>query len=73
MKQILFTISTFIKNESFYFKQFKFSAPGIFTVLTSFALLMAGCQKQGFDSSSQNQDISNASISKNVSKQVLPF
>jgi hypothetical protein len=73
MKQVLITISTFIKNERFNFKQFKFSAPGIFTVLISFTLLIAGCQKQGFDSSSQNQVISNASINKNVKKQVLPF
>ncbi len=73
MKQVSITISSFIKNDNLNFKQWKFFRRDIFIGLASFALLMAGCQKEGFDSSSQNQVISNASVNKNAQKQVLPF
>lgn len=73
MKPVIITTNSFIKNNRFNFTQLNIFRAGIFILLAPFALLMASCQKQGLETSSQNQDFSAASLEKNGTVQVAPL
>lgn len=61
-----------MKNDSLNCKKLEYFRRSVFTLLIFSALLMTNCRKEAGENSPQKEDISTASLSRNMLKEILP-